>query len=738
MAEAGEIVVATASPERSQAEQARLEKFLRLAQDRFKLAAEAEAENRKDMLDDLEFRVGNQWPSDIMAARQLDGRPCITINRLPQFLRQVCNEQRQQRPSIQINPVGDGADTDTAEILQGIVRHIEVNSDAEIAYDTSFEQCVTVGLGYYRILTDYIEGTRDQEILIKRIKNQFTIYYDPATIEPDYSDAGWCFEIEDIPISEYKADYVDSRAASLTDFQSIGDQAPDWATKDTIRVANYWHVEETRTTEGKIDRKVVCSRINAIEVLNADHPDYLDEYFGALWAGTWIPIIPVLGDDLDVNGKRHLAGLVRYAKDPQRMYNYWNSAATEMIALAPKSPWVGAEGQFAGREAEWGEANVKNKAFLQYKPVSIGGSAVPPPTRQSIEPPIQAMAVMIRQADVDLKSTTGIYDPGLGQNKGDQSGRAVQLLQKQADVAVLNYVDNLSRSLRFTGKMILDLIPKIYDAPRVQRIINPDNSINHVIIHNQQPGEAQAISDNQVMEQMQNGIEAQIPKIYDIGTGRYDVTVSVGPSYQTKRQESVAAQLELVKAFPAIVPIAGDLIIRNMDWPGAKDIAERLKKMLPPNLQDDDGTPEVKIQKMQAALQQMSQQHELLTHELTKATEIIKTDSLKYQSQAQIAAMNNASKERIADIQEKAALIQTEAKIQAENAQMLLQVEIDRINKQLDQIHEHITLKQTHAHEKDLAETQAANDQQAQESDQAHQQTMAEQSAQSEGGTDGE
>jgi Phage P22-like portal protein len=707
----GAIVTAKASPERSQQEQAALEKFLRLAQDRFKLAAEAESENRKEMLDDLEFRVGNQWPFDIQAARQLDGRPCITINRLPQFLRQVCNEQRQQRPSIQINPVGDGADTDTAEILQGIVRHIEVNSDAEIAYDTAFEQCVTVGLGFYRISTDYIPGTKDQEIFLKRIKNQFTVYFDPAAIEPDYSDARYCFIIEDVPISEYKATYGDSEAAGLVDFQSIGDQAPDWATKDTIRVAEYFHIEGEQDDE----RTVVWSKINAVEIL--DEQD---------WPGMWIPIVPVLGDDLDVNGKRHLAGLVRYAKDPQRMYNYWNSSATEMIALAPKAPWVGAEGQFAGREGEWSNANTKNYSYLQYKPVGIGGTPLPPPTRQSIEPPIQAMSLMIARADADLKTTTGLFDPSLGQNKGDQSGKAVQLLQKQGDVSVLNYVDNLTRAMRFTGKILLDLIPKIYDAPRVQRIIQPDSEVKHVIVHNGQPDDA-----NEMALQSAKGNEGetvQIPKIYDLGTGRYDVTVSVGPSYQTKRQESVAAQMALVQAFPAIVPIAGDIIVGNMDWPGAKEISKRLKKMLPPNLQDqDDQSPEAQLQRSQAQTQALAQQHQALMQEVQKLSEIIKTDQLKYQSQALIAQMNNASKERIADIQEKAALIATEAKIQAQNAQLQLTTEIERINQQLGMLHEHVMADKQHQQAQQLADQQAQQAQQSQEADQQHQQDMAQQ-----------
>ncbi len=717
--EIDDIRVAKSSPDLDQQEEARLRKFLRIGMERFKLAQEAEQKTRRDALDDLKFRAGEQWPSDILTSRGLDGRPCLTINRLPPIIRQITNEQRQQRPSINVNPVGSGGDQDTAEALQGIVRHIEVNSDAEIAYDTGFESSVTIGFGWWGLKTDFIPKTFDQEIYICRKKNPFLIYVDPACNEPCYEDMMWAFEIEDIPKDEYKLDYPNSKAAALHDFESIGDQAPDWADKDTIRVANYWHVEQeqrelVKLSTGEIkfaeevnpqtesiiarrkvlDRKIICSKINAVEVLNdKEMPGYSDEYLGQLWVGNWIPLVPVLADDLEIDGDRHLAGIVRDAKDPQRMYNYWHSSATETIALAPRAPYIGAVGQFENLEGRWSMANQRNMPYLEYNPTNVGGSPQPPPQRQQYEPPIQAMNLMLRNASDDLKSVTGVYDPSLGQQKSDQSGKAVQLLQKQSDVSNLHFTDNLSRAMRHTGRMLIDLIPKIYDAPRVQRVINPDQSVDHVVVHAGQQSGAQG------MAQIQN---PGIKRIYDLSTGTYDVTVSVGPSYQSKRQESVASIMALVSSYPNIMQSCGDLLVGQMDWPMAKQIADRLKIMLPPQLQDnDDSDPDVKMQKMQGQLQQMSQQHELLVKALNDATDKIKTDYVKHQAGIQIANLNNQRAIAVAEITTAAQTAITRATIVAE------------VMKELHgSAHEAAMQAVDHSHEQDMATQQQQSDQQ--------------------------
>ena len=606
-----------------------------LAMERFKVVGDAEQKLRVAALDDLEFRVGEQWPSEIQTSRTRDGRPCLTMNRIPAFLRQVTNEQRQQRPAVQVNPVGNGADIETAEILEGMVRNTEVNSDADIAYSHGFEMMATIGFGDWRIITEYEEGTGDLVARIKRIKNPFSVYWDCAAVEPCYEDAKYCFIVSDLGEKEYKEQFPKSTLASLADFSTVGDHAASWVSRNAsgqqlIRIAEYFYVEdaeedvvvtqsgtytlknapegETVIENRKVPTKIVhWLKINAVEVLEE-----------TIWPGRFIPVIPVLGDDLDVDGHRYLAGMVRNAKDPQRMYNYQISAATEASALQPKAPFIVAEGQLEGHEAEWEQANVRNFSTLTYKSTDVGGKPVPPPQRQSSDTQLASYSFLIRQADNDLKATTGIFDASLGEKGPDQSGRAILARQKQGDVANLNWTDNLARSIRHTGRVLIDLYPKITTRAKIQRVINPDQSVKHVAITNSQ------LADTELTN------PAGYDKVFDLGVGYYDVTVTVGPTYQSKRQEAVASQMALVNAFPPLMQAAGDLLVRNMDWPGAEQIAERLYKMLPPQLQDQDTQdPKKALMGAQATVQQLQQQLQQATQILQQQHEIIQTEQVK-------------------------------------------------------------------------------------------------------------
>lgn len=609
------------------------EKLLQQARERFKLASDAEESIRREALEDLRFRAGEQWPENIKIDRQNTGRPCLTINRIPQFLRQVTNEIRQNRPSIQVNPVDDQADPETAEILQGIMRHIEVSSDADVAYDTAAEHAATFGFGYLRVITDYVdERSFDQEIRIERIRNPFSIYFDPECQKPDYSDARWAFVVQDVDREEYRALYPDSELSGLADMTTVGDQAPGWINGKSVRIAEYWHIDHeeqelallpdgsvmpadmvpegvpvlrTRTVQVP---KVYWCKVNGLEVLEKQE-----------WPGRWIPIVPVLGDEVIVNGERQLYGLVRFARDPQRMYNYWATAETEMIALAPKAPFIGAAGQFEGFERQWQSANVRNLPYLEYKPVSHAGVPMGPPQRQVYEPPIQAISHARMQANDDLKATTGIYDASLGARSNEQSGRAILARQREGDVANFHYADNLARSIKHLGKILLDLIPRIYDAPRVMRIIGAEE-VERVVQINAPTRD--------------KGVE----RIYDLSIGEYDVTVSVGPSFSTKRQEAVDSMLQLSQAYPPLMQVAGDLLVKNMDWPGASEIAERLKKLLPPNLQEEQEEQQVPPA-VQAQMSQMAQQNEQLSQALNQATDDLRTKRLEIESRERIEAM---------------------------------------------------------------------------------------------------
>lgn len=629
-------------------------KMLALAKERFLIASEAESEIRDLALDDLKFRAGDQWPDNIKKIRYDEQRPCLTINQIPQFVRQITNDQRQNRPSIQINPVDSEADVETAKVLEGMVRHIEYDSGADAAYDTAFQAAVTSGFGYFRINTAYTdELSFDQDIKILRVRNAFTVYFDPNCKEPDYSDAMWAFVVETLSKEDFKEQYPKSQLSEMGDWSSTGD---GWVNEDECRIAEYWYREAKDKTiiqmsDGSIREKSSLppgtkkgdkltlvggdgkketltlsaertTQIFSVKWCKINGDEVLEE---TDWPGKWIPIIPVLGDELDVDGQRILEGIVRQAKDPQRQYNYMSSATTETIALAPKAPFIAAVGQIENFEADWQSANIKALSVLQYNPVSLNGAAVPPPTRNTFEPAIQATTIAMGQSLQDLRATTGIYQAAQGAQGNETSGKGILARQQQSHSANFHFVDNLSRSLRHAGRIIVDLIPHIYDTARTMRIIGEDGSQSTVQL---QPGaQAQAQAAQQAVKQT----------LFDVTVGKYDVTVSTGPSYQTKRQEAVASQMQLVSSFPAIMPVAGDIMVRNMDWPGAQEIADRMEKMLPPQLQENENGVPPQVQQQVA---QLTQQNQQLTGALQKTTEELK-------DKTNIKAMELESKERI-------------------------------------------------------------------------------------------
>ena len=578
--------------------------FMVTARSRFNQAIEANGENRVSEVEDLKFAAGSsdngfQWPEKIRNMRENDpngARPVLTINKLPQHIKLVTNEQRQNRPSVKVIPVDDKGDPEVAKILDGIVRHIEVNSDADVAYDTACENQVTIGEGYFRILTDYLdENSFEQDILIKRIRNSFSVYMDPNIQDPSGADQKWCFITDELSKDEFKAQYPKAQVSDW-ELEGQGDQYRSWFENDRIRIAEYFCFEETEKTiylmedgsvvdvvpEGMVSvkerktkvPKVCWYKINGCEVLEKRD-----------WAGKYIPVVRVVGNEFDIEGKLIISGIVRNAKDAQRMYNYWTSTEAEAIALAPKSPFVGAAGQFENYEDKWQSANIKNYAYLEYNPIDINGHPVPPPQRQ-MPPMVQAGIVAAKNAAAgDIQATVGQYNPSLGAEAQEKSGVAIRARQRQADVGTFHYVDNLSRAIRHCGRILLDLIPKIYDTQRVARILGEDGEPDHAKINPEQ----------QVPVQDEMGEDGKaIGKIYNPGIGRYDVSVIVGPSYTTKRQEAVESMSQLLQGNPQLWGVVGDLFVKNMDWPGADEIAERIKKTIPPQLiEQDEGEGEV-------------------------------------------------------------------------------------------------------------------------------------------------
>lgn len=647
------------------------QELLEVAKKRFQLAVEAESEQRKDALDDLEFRAGHQWDDKIKSDRQVEGKPCLTINKIVQSVHQVTNDQRQNRPSIKVNPVDNDASVETAEIFEGLIRHIEYCSNADVAYDRAFEGAATTGLGYFRIITGYCDDKSfDQEIKIKSIRNRFSVYVDPHYQEPDGSDMNWGFIFEDMSKEDFKAQYPDSKLSKMEDWVSIGDKSPGWTTRDTARIAEYFYKTfEPATIQQLSDGSVITkgdpmpegatvtaereTKLPAIKWCKMNGIEVLEE---TDWLGSLIPIIPVLGDELDVDGKKILEGIVRHAKGPQQMYNYFASTETETIALAPKAPWIGAEGQFKGFEKQWQNSNRKNYPFLEYVPKSLNGTPLGPPQRTFGEPNVQAITQARAQAADDLKSTTGLYDPSLGQQKSDQSGVAIQRLNNQAQTSNFHLNDNLTRSLRHAGRVIIELIPKIYDTARIARIVKEDGSSEMVPVN--QP-------------YTQNGKDMN----HDLSKGRYDVTVSTGPSYQTKRQEAASTMMAFVKALPNTAPIVSDLIARNMDWPGSDQIADRLKKGLPPGIADDKDQQQPIPPQVKQQMDQMNGVIQQLTQHLHAAQDEIDHKSREL-----------ASRERIANAQVQANLEIALAKLNTQSATTLLEHQVAEISQRQQMI----------------------------------------------------
>lgn len=664
--------------------------LLEVALARFRRAAEAEARVRREATDALRFVVGDQWDPEILKDRQVLARPCLTINKLPGFIRQVTNDYRKQRPAAQISPNGSGADPDTAEVLEGLIRHIEKNAytegvDGEVADDVTFDSLVKIGFGHQRIVTKYVDDawdSLDQDIYIVPIMNPFTVYTDPAATLPDRSDAKWRFITVDVPRQDWIKNHPRSYG-SATDFATVGDENRDWATNDTIREAEYFYLDEevrelalledgtvVRAEEVGKDDQVKETRKKIVPIVcwaRLTATDVLEE---RAWVGRYIPILSAYADETIVDGKRHLSGMVKGAMDPQRAYNYWESAATEMIALGSKAPYMVAEGQVEGHENDWGRANVDNQAYLTYKPTTVDGQVVPPPQRNTAEPPIQAMSAMVTRADADLQGTIGLYAPSLGAPSPEQSGKAILARQKQGETSTLNFSDNMARMLRRRARVLLDLIPRIYDTPRVARIIAPDGKAKHVATFSSANEAAPDHAD----------LLKQYKKIYDIGLGRYDVSVTIGPSYQTRRQEAVASMMALIEAAPQAVPLIADLVVRDMDWPQHEQVADRLKMgLLPPQIQEAEQSddPRELATQLQAKLAQATQQLQLLGQTAGQLAEEKRTKQVEQNARVEIAKYQIDSEEKLKKLQLENQLTIAEITTKSQEAQTRFKLEQD-------------------------------------------------------------
>lgn len=599
--------------------------FMQEVRERYQEALDFDRENRDAALDDLKFLAGDQWDPTVKAQRGLQGRPCLTINTLPQFVGQVIGDTRINRPSIKVRPAED-ADQDLADVRAGLIRGIEHASDASGVYTNAGESQVSCGIGNFRANLEWVEDdVFDQDIRIRAIANPFAVIWDPMSVERTGADARYCFVIDEVPRKAFEKRYPNVGITELgSDVTAQG-----WVTKDVVRVAEYWVMKpKTRkialladgsikditgkeaefsgqiaTTEAgeprvrEVERHTACMYlVTGTDVLEKPYELPIKR----------LPVFRVEGRVVQVGDARSRFGLVRFAKDSQRLKNYWRSTSAELLALAPKAQWL-FKGASDGDEVDdFRYAHKSGETVLAWE-----GSDEP----KRVDPPTFP-AALIQEANLnteDMKAVTGLYDSSLGAQSNETSGKAILARERQGDVATFMYHDNLNAAIRACGEVISDLIPVVYDTARTIRVIGEDEG-----------AKLQRIND------------PNDPKSVDIGKGKYDIVIETGPSYSTRRVEAAESMMQFVQAVPSAAQFAGDLIAMAQDWPMAQEIGERLKKSLPPQITEDpdaEQTPEQQ-QAKQAAMQQQQMQQQMVMESAQADTDLKKAQARKAMAEA--------------------------------------------------------------------------------------------------------
>tara|TARA_R110000803_G_scaffold210685_1_gene283164 strand:- start:909 stop:2951 length:2043 start_codon:yes stop_codon:yes gene_type:complete len=592
------------------------QKIIRQAMDDYDLAFTAESRNRIDMVDDLRFAALDQWPDDVKNERK--NRPMLTLDHIGQSIRKVVGGIRQNMPSIKVDPIDDGADKETADILEDLTRQIEQESDARNAYINASKFQVKMGYGVWRVVT--VENQDDifkQDIRIIPVKNPFTCYGDPDAIQPQKQDGRFWLVSTTMSEARYKRDFGGEIPVSV-DRQGLGESYERWYAPDSVRISEYFLKSKKKKSVTQLSNGVVLDSEDITEEQIAQYQaqgitpaktrdvevDVITWYklsaFKILekkeWPSKYFPIIPVYGEEENIEGEVEYRGIVRAAKDPQRMYNYWNSAAAETIALQPKAPWVVTKNQVKNYTEFWDSANTENLPYLPYEP---DGNAPPP---QRTQPPTMQNG-LLQQAQTsaqDIEQATGVFEAAQQPTSENRSGRAVIALQQEANLGTSIYEDNLAGAIAHTGKVIIDMIPTYYDTQRVLRLRGEDDAVRFVEVN-----KAILTPDGKNIQ-------------HDLTRGKYDARAGVGRSYRTRRIEAAASMFELASVLPQVQQVGADLIAKNLDWPGADELAERLRKMLPPGIADDgdDLSPEELQAKQQAQQQQQALQDQAIQLEM--------------------------------------------------------------------------------------------------------------------------
>ena len=614
------------------------EEILKEAKERFTRCQSWESAWRERAKFDIRFANGDalnhgQWDGNVRTDR--GERPCLTYNQVRQHNLQVVNDARQNKAQIKVTPTGGRASYEAAQVFAGIIRRIEYQSKAVDAYSTAIYHQVESGIGYVRVETDYVDNQSfDLDLFIRRIADPFTIYMDPDAKDYDKADANFAFVFEDVPRDRYEEEYGEEDSPAPVTL----DHSDGWNDKDHVRVAEYWrrninNVTIHRLADGTVVRDdeipaelrdeikplIVKSRTVAepeIEWFKLAGDKIIDR---EEWPGKYIPIVPFIGEELIVDRELDRKGHTRSQIDAQRIYNYWASAAVEQVALQTKTPYVATAAAVENRTEQWSTANTKNWSVLVYNGTDEHGNAIPPPAREAPPTMAQAYITGMTIARQDLMSVTGQYQAELGMPSNERSGIAIQQRQRQGDTATYHYIDNQAKGIRQVGRILLDLIPKIYDVQRVVMTLAEDGGEAKVVVQpnapeahqqvGQQPdGSVAQLTQGQAQQQMEDPDQPDPTIIFNPNIGAYDVEADVGPSYGTQRQEAANAFSEIMQQNPAAFQIVGDFWAQNSDFPGADELADRLKRGLPPAYKPGPDPQVVALQQQQQATAQHAQQ----------------------------------------------------------------------------------------------------------------------------------
>jgi len=680
------------------------EDILEEARERFQRISQDDKDNHESQRTDTLFvySPGQQWPDTVRRERTSNKEICLEFNQLKQFVAQVVNDQRQNRPGIRIHPAGGEASKEVAEILQGMIRAIEYDSKADAAYDNGFQQSVVGGRGWWRVCSKYAEdGSFDnQKLVIEPILDSNTVYAHTGYQNPDGSDRLFVFVVEVLEDEEFKRQWpkadpisFDSKETYWTPTDNkvvvadyyrrvcktrtkvlMSDGAQGW--KDELPPEESWPIDPKTGAQVYIARERECDEWSVEWYKIAGGQQILEKYD---WPGTIIPVIGTVGDDLMLDGKRIYQGLTRHARDAQSMLNFGMTQQAIRLSLTPRTPWILTAEQVKGYENFWKQANVKNLSYLPYNAFLDDGTTpagLQPPQRNEPSVPDAGYINWCQTMVQMIKSTIGMYEQSLGQKGQEISGKAINERKQQGNNATFNYVDNLSRAIALTGRILLECIPPYYDTERIVHIVGLDETRRQVTINQQAPD-----LDAQALKAIKES------NISGANSADYAVTSQAGPGYATKRQETASLLSDLVSAYPPLMQIAGDLVIRAQDIPDADVIADRLKIMLPPPIQQQiqakeqgqkplDPKVAAKIQEQQAHLDQAAQTMQAMDEKIKSlesgAQVKLQAAQIDAQARQQIAAQDATIRSHEAEFEarQKAIAAQLDHEAELEKARL--------------------------------------------------------------------